>query len=188
MPAAASFALAAAVLFAYIAGSSFVLEDIYGVSPQAFSLVFAVNSAGLVGMSQLGGRLVARLGAPTLLRAALVGVAAGSLATLIVALAHGGLAPLLVSLFVITSFNGTVFPNATAVALAEQEGALGSASALLGTSQFGSGAIIAPLVGVSGSHDALPMGVLIGVCGVSALAVNLLFSTRAHVRDAAPAA
>ena len=188
MPAATSFALGAAVLFAYIAGSSFVLEDVYGVSAQAFSLVFAVNSAGLVGMSQLGGRLVARVGAGTLLRVALVGVAAGSLATLIVTLAHGGLAPLLVSLFVITSFNGMVFPNATAVALAEQEGALGSASALLGMSQFASGAIVAPLVGLSGSHDALPMGVLIAVCGVSALAVNLIFSTAAPVRDAAPAA
>ncbi|MBV9337252.1 MAG: multidrug effflux MFS transporter [Solirubrobacterales bacterium] len=188
MPAATSFALAAAVLFAYIAGSSFVLEDVYGVSPQSFSLVFAVNSAGLVGMSQLGGRLVSRVGAGTLLRIALVGVAAGSTATLIVTLAHGGLAPLLVSLFVITSFNGMVFPNATAVALAEQEGALGSASALLGMSQFASGAIVAPLVGLSGSHDALPMGVLIGVCGVSALAVNLIFSTAAAVRDAAPAA
>ena len=188
MPAATSFALAAAVLFAYIAGSSFVLEDVYGVSPQSFSLVFAVNSAGLVGMSQLGGRLVARVGAGTLLRVALVGVATGSVATLIVTLVHGGLAPLLVSLVVIISFNGMVFPNATAVALAEQEGALGSASALLGMSQFASGAIVAPLVGLAGSHDALPMGVLIGACGVSALVVNLIFSSVAPVRDAAPVA
>jgi len=188
MPAAASFALAAAVLFAYIAGSSFVLEDVYGVSPQTFSLVFAVNSAGLVGMSQLGGRLVARVGAGTLLRVALVGVAAGSVATLIVTVSHGSLASLLVCLFVIMSFNGMVFPNATAVALAEQEGALGSASALLGMSQFASGAIVAPLVGLAGSHDALPMGVLIGACGVSALAVNVVFSTAAPIRDAAPVA
>ena len=58
---AGSFGLAAAVLFAYIAGSSFVLEDVYGVSPQVFSLVFAVNSAGLVAMSQLGGHLEQRV-------------------------------------------------------------------------------------------------------------------------------
>jgi DHA1 family bicyclomycin/chloramphenicol resistance-like MFS transporter len=178
---AGSFALAAAVLFAYIAGSSFVLEDIHGVSPQGFSLVFAVNSAGLVAMSQLGGRLVSRFGAAALLRFGLAGVALGSLATLIVTLAHAGLLPLLASLFVILSCNGMVFPNATAAALAEQEGALGSASALLGVSQFGTGAVIAPLVGLGGTHDAVPMAALIGACGLGALFVNLVF-TRPRAR------
>lgn len=173
---ATSFALAAAVLFAYIAGSSFVLEDIYGVSPQVFSLVFAVNSVGLVSASQLGGRLVGRLGAASLLRFGLFGVGLGSTAVLVLTLAHAGLAPLLVALFVILSSNGVVFPNATAVALADQEGALGSASALLGVSQWGTGAVVAPLVGVAGSHDAVPMAVLIGICGISALVVNLAFA------------
>jgi DHA1 family bicyclomycin/chloramphenicol resistance-like MFS transporter len=173
---ATAFSLACAVLFAYIAGSSFVLEDVYGVSPQEFSLVFAVNSAGLVGMSQLGGRLVRRFGAAALLRCGLAGVAVGSAAVLILTLTHSGLAPLLVALFVILSFNGMVFPNATAVALAHQEGALGSASALLGVGQFGTGALIAPLVGLAGTHNAIPMGVLIGVCGVAALGVDLMLS------------
>jgi DHA1 family bicyclomycin/chloramphenicol resistance-like MFS transporter len=173
---ASSFGLAAAVLFSYIAGSSFVLENIYGVSPQVFSLVFAVNSLGLIAMSQLGGRLVARFGAATLLRYALGGLAVGSIATLVFTLADAGLAPLLASLFVILSFNGMVFPNATAVSLSEQEGALGSASALLGVGQFGTGAVIAPLVGLGGTQSALPMAVLIGVCGTGALVVDLAFS------------
>ena len=185
---AASFALACAVLFAYIAGSSFVLEDVYGVSPQAFSLVFAVNSVGLGGMSQLGGRIVRRTGPAVLLRVGLCGVATGATATLVVTLVHAGLAPLLVSLFVIVSRNGLVFPNATAVSLEHQEGVLGSASALLGMGQFGTGALIAPLVGVAGSHNAVPMGALIGVCGVAALVVNLVFSPRALRRDAPSAA
>jgi len=183
---ATSFSLACAVLFAYIAGSSFVLEDVYGVSPQAFSLVFAVNSAGLVGMSQLGGRLVGRVGAAALLRYALFGVAAGSVGALVATITHAGLAPLLISLFVIVSFDGMVFPNATAVSLEGQERALGSASALLGMGQFGTGALIAPLVGVAGSHNALPMGVLIGACGLAALAVNLVFTTPARGRATIP--
>jgi DHA1 family bicyclomycin/chloramphenicol resistance-like MFS transporter len=182
---ATSFGLACAVLFAYIAGSSFILEDVYGVSPQVFSLVFAVNSAGLIGMSQLGGHLVGRVGAAVLLRYALCGVAIGSVGTLVVTLAHAGLAPLLITLFVVVSCDGMVFPNATAVSLADQEGALGSASALLGMGQFATGAVIAPLVGVAGSHDAVPMAVLIGVCGVAALVVNLVFS--GPVARAAPA-
>jgi DHA1 family bicyclomycin/chloramphenicol resistance-like MFS transporter len=176
MAPASSFGLACGVLFAYIAGSSFVLEDVYGVSPQEFSLVFAANSAGLVGMSQVSGHLVGRFGPAPLLRLGLGGVAAGSVATLIVTLAHAGLAPLLVSLFVSVSFIGMAFPNATALALAEQEGALGSASALLGVGQFGTGALIAPLVGLAGTHDAVPMGALIGACGIGALVVNLVFA------------
>ena len=181
---AASFSLACAVLFAYIAGSSFVVEDVYGVSPQAFSLVFAVNSAGLVAMSQVGARLVSRVGPDVLLRYGLFGVAAGSLGALVVTILDAGLAPLLFALFLTVSFDGLVFPNATAVSLESQEGALGSASALLGVGQFGVGAVIAPLVGVAGSHDALPMGVLIGACGVAALTVNLVF-TRPLGRPAA---
>lgn len=176
---AASLALGSSAMFAYIAGASFVLEDIYGVSAQGFSLVFAANSAGLIGFSQLGGRLVGRVGPAVLLRAGLLGLVAGSLGTLIVTLAHLGLAPLLVALFVVLCSVGLVYPNATAVALAEREGALGSASALLGMGQFGSGALIAPLVGVAGSHDALPMAILIAVCGTAALAVNLV-STRSR--------
>jgi DHA1 family bicyclomycin/chloramphenicol resistance-like MFS transporter len=182
---ASSFALACAVLFAYIAGSAFVLEDVYGVSAQGFSLVFAVNSAGLIAFSQLGGRLVRRVGPAVLLRVGLSGVALGSIGTLIVTLADAGLVPLLVSLFVIVASNGLVFPNAAAVSLEHQEGALGSASALLGMGQFGTGALIAPLAGLAGTHDAVPMAVLIGVCGVAALAVNLVFSE--PVGRAAPA-
>ena len=178
MPPATSFALACAAMFAYIAGSSFVLEDVYGVSPQGFSLVFAVNSVGLVGASQLGGRLVRRTGPAVLLRCGLIGVATGAAAVVIVTLADAGLAPLLVSLFVIVTSNGLVFPNATAVSLEHQEGSLGSASALLGMGQFGTGALIAPLVGVAGPHDALPMALVIGACGLSALVVNLAFGGR----------
>ena len=78
--------LLARCLFAYIAGSSFVLEDVYGVSPQAFSLVFAVNSAGLVA-DVAAGRPHRRPGrAATLLRYGLFGVAAGSLGALVVTL------------------------------------------------------------------------------------------------------
>jgi MFS transporter, DHA1 family, multidrug resistance protein len=178
MPPAVAFSLAFAAMFAYIAGASFVLEDVFGVSPQVFSIVFAVNSAGLIAASQIGGRIVGRVGAPALLRFGVFGVALGSVAVLVATIAHAGLAPLLIGLFVILSSNGIVFPNGTAAALSEQEGALGSASALLGMGQFGIGALIAPIVGVAGAHNALPMAIVIGVCGVASLAVNLVFGPR----------
>jgi MFS transporter, DHA1 family, multidrug resistance protein len=173
-PHAAAFALAGGTLFAYIAGSSFVLENVYGASPQLFSLMFAVNSAGLVAMSQLGGHVVGRVGAVPLLRRGLVGLAVASVAAFVVTITHAGLVPLLISLFAILSSLGIVFPIGTAAALAGQQQSLGGASALLGTGQFGMGAVVAPLVGLAGPHDALPMAILIGTCGSGALAVEVL--------------
>ena len=175
---AASFSLSFAAMFAYIAGSSFVLEDIYGISPQLFSVVFATNSAGLIAFSVIAGRAVSRLGADRLLRRGLVAIALAALAALVVTVTHAGLGWLLVCFFVLPSANGIVMPTGTAAAMAGQSGALGAASALLGVGQFFSGALVAPLVGLAGNHDALPMAVVIAVAGSGALLINLLLAPR----------
>lgn len=181
-PYLASFSLSFAAMFAYISGSSFVLENIYGTSPQLYSVVFAINSAGLIALSQLSARLVGRLGPVRLMRLGLIGVAASSVAAFVVTVASAGLVPLLVCFFVLLSANGFVLPNGIAVAMGPQERTLGAASALLGLGQFGCGAIVAPLVGVGGSHDALPMAVVIGVTGVASLAIALAVAPRAARR------
>ena len=177
MPPAVAFSLAFAAMFAYIAGASFVLEDVFGVSPQVFSVVFAVNSAGLIAASQIGGRIVGRVGAPALLRVGRVRRRAGldrrsgghDRSRRPRAAADRAVRDPLART---ASCSRTAPPRRSA----DQEGALGSASALLGMGQFGIGALIAPLVGVGGAHDALPMAIVIGVCGVSSLAVNLVFA------------
>jgi DHA1 family bicyclomycin/chloramphenicol resistance-like MFS transporter len=178
VPYLAAFCLACVAMFAYIAGGAFVLEDVYGISPQLFSLVFAINSAGLVLLSYLGGRMVTRVGAPYLLRCGLMGVAASGAGTLVVTLTHAPLAALLVCLLVLLSSMGLVFTNGAASAMLSQRASLGSASALLGLGQFGLGAAVAPLVGAGGAGDALPMAILIAFGGISALGVDLAFSPR----------
>jgi DHA1 family bicyclomycin/chloramphenicol resistance-like MFS transporter len=114
-----------------------------------------------------------------------VGTAAASIGALVVTVIGGGLWPLLVCFFVLLCANGLVLPNGTALAMASQTGSLGAASALLGLGQFGIGALVAPLVGVAGSHDALPMAVVIAVAGTAALLVDLAFAPRAAVLSAA---
>jgi len=180
MPYAVAFSLSFAAMFGYISGSSYVLENVFGISPQLFSLIFAVNSGGLIGFSLLGSRLVGRRGAPWLLRRGLLGTAAASLAALIVTVGHAGLWPLLVCFFALLCANGIVLPNGTASAMAAQTGSLGAASALLGLGQFGAGALVAPLVGVAGSRNALPMAIVIAIAGVAALVVDLVFAPRAE--------
>ena len=140
IPYALAFSLSFAAMFGYIAGSSYVLENIFGISPQLFSVIFAVNSAGLITLSLLGSRAVGRRGSAWLLRRGLVGTAVASIAALVVTVAHAGLWPLLVCFFVLLCANGVVLPNGTASAMAAQTGSLGAASALLGLGQFGFGA------------------------------------------------
>ncbi len=179
LPYAVSFSLSFAAMFGYIAGSSYVLENVFGISPQLFSVVFAINSGGLIALSLAGSRAVGRRGSAWLLRRGLVGTAVASIGALAVTVIGGGLWPLLVCFFVLLCANGLVLPNGTALAMASQTGSLGAASALLGLGQFGAGALVAPLVGVAGSHDALPMAIVIAVAGTAALLVDLAFAPHA---------
>jgi DHA1 family bicyclomycin/chloramphenicol resistance-like MFS transporter len=162
--------LAFGAMAAYIAGSPFVLQDIYGASPQLFSVVFALNAGGIIAASQVGRALVDRVGPRALLNAGASMNALGSLGVLTSVVADVGLVMLLPSFFVVVASIGLVFPNATALALADHPRTAGSASALLGLSQFATGAVAAPLAGVGGSHTALPMAVVMATLSLTGLA------------------
>lgn len=166
---ALSCGLAFAAMFAYISGSPFVIQDIYGLSPQVFSLIFGFNALGLATAGQVSGRLVGRVSPRTLLTGGLIATAFGGVTLLLVVLAHIGLIGILPALFVVVASIGMVLPNATALALADHPHTAGSASALVGVLQFAIGAAAAPLVGVAGTSTALPMALVIAVLGVSAL-------------------
>ncbi|MGY0066948.1 multidrug effflux MFS transporter [Streptomyces sp. QTS137] len=153
-----------ACLFAYVAASPFVVQEIYGASPQTFSLLFGINSVGLVIMGQINGKvLVGRVRLNRVLGLGLAVVVAASTAVLLMALGvfgDVGLAPMAVALFVLMSAMGITMPNTQALALMRIKHSAGSASALLGTSSFLIGAIASPLVGIAGEDTAVPMGVV----------------------------
>jgi MFS transporter, DHA1 family, multidrug resistance protein len=154
----------------YISGSPFVLEDIHGVSPQLFSVLFALNAAGIIAASQLSRSLVGRYGPARLLALGVTTCAAGGLGVLASVVFDLGLGGLLPSFFVMVSSLGIVLPNSTALALADHPRTAGSASALLGVAQFACGAIAAPLAGVGGSNTALPLAIVSATLSVSAVA------------------
>ncbi|MEV0402100.1 multidrug effflux MFS transporter [Actinoallomurus sp. NPDC050550] len=167
--------LAFAAMFAYISGSPFVVQDIYGLSPQAYSLIFAVNALGIVGAGQVSGWLVARVRLRVLLAAGLLISLAGGVALPVAIGAGLGLPGVLPALFLVVAAIGLIMPNATALALTGRPPAVaGSASALLGLAQFVIGGAAAPLVGVAGSHTAVPMGLVIAALTVAA---SLAFAT-----------
>ncbi|MBE8475774.1 multidrug effflux MFS transporter [Streptomyces justiciae] len=153
-----------AALFAYISASPFVIQEIYGASPQTFSLLFGVNSVGLVAVGQINGKLlVGRVSLETVLGAGLAIVTGAAAALLLMSLGvfgEVGLAPVAAALFVLMSAMGLALPNAQSLALLRTKHAAGSASALLGTSSFLIGAIASPLVGIAGEGTAVPMAVV----------------------------
>ncbi|MFI9200638.1 multidrug effflux MFS transporter [Streptomyces sp. NPDC053048] len=169
---AGGFAFAA--LFAYISASPFVVQDIYGASPQTFSLLFGLNSVGLVAVGQINGKLlVGRVSMDKVLAVGLAVIALAAAALLVMAsgvLGRPGLAPVAAGLFVLMSAMGLAMPNTNAQALMRSGNAAGSASALLGTSTFLLGAVASPLVGIAGEHTAVPMATVQLVCALAGVA------------------
>lgn len=174
-------------MFAYIAGSPFVLQTIYGLSPQAYSIVFAANGLGILAASYASRQLVGRTTPARLLNAG-VALGAGGAALLLAGLAvDAPVGVVLVALALVVSSIGLVNPNATTLALADHPSDAGAASALLGTSQFLIGAAAAPLVGLAGPGDALPMGITIAVAvTLAALALGTSRARTAKAGDATP--
>ncbi|GAA2454639.1 multidrug effflux MFS transporter [Streptomyces glaucus] len=153
-----------ASLFAYVSASPFVIQEIYGASPQTFSLLFGLNSVGLVAVGQINGRvLVGRVGLDRVLGAGLAVVIAAATALLLMSLGvfgETGLVPVAAALFVLMSAMGVALPNTQTLALMRVRQNAGAASALLGTSSFLIGAVASPLVGVAGEDTALPMALV----------------------------
>jgi DHA1 family bicyclomycin/chloramphenicol resistance-like MFS transporter len=162
------------VAFAYVAGSSFVLENLYGLSPQAYGLVFAANGMGVVAASQANARLVVSVGPARMLSVGVVALLSAAVWLLLAVLAMpGDLAAVLPPLLFVTASFALIGSNTRALALNDFPNSAGSASAILGVIQFAIGALVAPLVGISGSHDALPMAVVITCLAAAALACRI---------------
>ncbi|MEV0595220.1 multidrug effflux MFS transporter [Nonomuraea cavernae] len=163
--------LAFAAMFAYISGSPFVLQEVYGATPQQFSLIFGLNALGLTILAQVGGRLAGRFAPERLVLAGLLVSLVGGALLLTAAVTGIGLPGVVAGLFVIMCGQGLVMPGTGALALAGQPPQVaGSASALLGVLQFALGAFAAPLVGLAGSGSAVPMAaVMLGLLALSVL-------------------
>jgi DHA1 family bicyclomycin/chloramphenicol resistance-like MFS transporter len=149
-----------AALFAYLAGATYVLQDIYDLTPQQYALAFGLNSAGFMLFGYLGGRTAERWSVPGTLVVGLAMSAAGALGLL-----AGGhfalpLAAVIGSLLVMVSGVAVTTPPTTTLALADHPRIAGTASSLLGMARFAFGAVSAPLVGIAGGATMLPLGVV----------------------------
>ncbi|MGB6162394.1 MAG: multidrug effflux MFS transporter [Pseudonocardiaceae bacterium] len=154
-----------AAMFSYISGSPFVLQQIYGLSPQLYGVVFGVNAVGIAALGQLNGLLLRRLSPRRLLVAGLVLAVFGGVGLITAVLAGLGLPAVLPALFAVVASVGLVLPNATTLALSGRPEQAGTASALLGVLQYLFSAGAASLVGAFGAGTAVPMATL--MCGLT---------------------
>jgi MFS transporter, DHA1 family, multidrug resistance protein len=176
-----------AALICYISALPFIVEDAYHESPQLFSLFFMINAIGLTAMAQLGARLVKRVPVTRIVVVSLVVMAAGCDAFLVAALTgHPPLAALLIPLFFFIACFGSMRPNSTAVALANQGAIAGTASAWVGALPFLLGALLSPLAGLGGDGGATTAGILLAALCTGALASPLI--ARTSLRAAAASA
>ncbi|RBM12346.1 Bcr/CflA family drug resistance efflux transporter [Prauserella sp. PE36] len=182
-------ALGMSALFAYISGSSFVLQEQFGLNQQEFALVFGAGAVAIIGASQFNVVLLKRYGPKRIVLGALAAATASGAVLTVLALGDvGGLAGFVVPLWFVMAAVGFVLPNAPALALSRHGEAAGTAAAVLGAVQFGLGALIAPLVGVLG-NDGPAMAIT--MTGGAAVALGALGAVvvrgRRRVPEAAPA-
>jgi MFS transporter, DHA1 family, multidrug resistance protein len=162
-------------MFAYIASAPFVFINIYKLPPQQFGWLFGIIAAGLIGASQVNGRMSHNIPLWKVLRVANIVQLVSGFAVLATAAAGiGGMIGIFAPVFVYMCATGFVFPNGSAIAMMRHGNMAGTASALLGTNQFVIAAVTTIVLGFIDNSSAMPMAIVIAGCGVAATVLNFL--------------
>ena len=148
-----------AAFFAYISGSSFLFQNVYRVSAQVYSFIFGGLGFCIVVTGVIPARLAGRVSDVTFLSWSLGESAVGALLFLSCIMLHVPLLATLAALLVIVPMVSILGASSFSLAMRSHGQRAGSAAALLGFFQMLAGAAVAPLVGVNGPNDALPMAV-----------------------------
>lgn len=158
--------------FAYLANSPFVMINHFGLTPRQYSLAFAINAVSFIGISQFTGRLAARFGLANLVKFAVTGYATVmALLLLQNLLGVDRLDMLIVTMLIGFGFLGLVVPSTAVLALDAHGAIAGTASALMGTLQFVTGALVMATVGQFVDGSARPMILGIALCAMTALTI-----------------
>ncbi|MBM4763335.1 multidrug effflux MFS transporter [Bacillus sp. B15-48] len=166
-----------AAVFAYISGTPFVYQGVYGVSPQMFSLLFALNAVGIIIGTQITGWLAGKIPETTILYVGMWIPTSASILLFIMILLKAPLIFIVIPLCIVTSAYGMTNTCSFSLAMRTQGHRSGSAAALLGLLPFLLAAISAPLVGIGGGATAVPMGLTILIMTIGAHC-SYMFLTR----------
>ncbi len=169
-----SGALASAGLYAYLAGSPFVMTNLYGLTEKQYGLVFALIATALIIATQINRALLNRIPSERLAKGALILQSLFGILLAVLTAAGWINLPVMVGLiFLFLGCQGFVFPNTSALSLIPFRKLAGSASAMLGCIQMGIGAISSALVSYFHNLTAVPMTAIMAGCALSSLLVIL---------------
>ncbi|NRG47644.1 Bcr/CflA family efflux MFS transporter [Bacillus sp. CRN 9] len=146
--------------FAYVSGTPFVYQGIYGVSPQVFSILFGINGFAIITGSTIVGRLGGKVPERTLLKIAVTVAASATAFLLIMTIIQGPLATIVIPIFIYMTTMGMIITSSFTLAMEHQGHRAGSASAVLGMMPLILGAAVSPLVGIN-ETTAIPMGAIL---------------------------
>ena len=146
--------------FAYVSGTPFVYQEIYGVSPQTFSVLFGINGLAIITGSFLIGRLSGIIAEKTLLQTAVVTALTATSLILFITIIEGPLAVLVTLIFIYMITMGMITTSTFTLGMANQGHRAGSASAVLGMLPLLLGSFFSPLAGIFGA-SAVPMGTIL---------------------------
>lgn len=156
-------------LFAYLSASSFLFQDVYGLDPQGFGLVFAVNSIGVVTGVQISARLAKYVPPQWILSVSTAVLLMSGIAIVVLDQADAGMWGTIVPLFFFITACGFGFPMVQVLALAGHGKEAGTAASLLGAFNFGLAGLLSPIVGIFGIANATPMGAAMAVAAAVAV-------------------
>lgn len=161
--------------FSYLAGSSFLFQEIYGVSAQVYSFIFGGIGIGIMVTGAIPARLAGRVSDEAMLQASLLVQFLASISFFAVLYLSMPITVVFPILF-LTIVPLSVLSSASfSLALAAQGKSAGSASAVLGFFQMILGSAMMPLVGIAGSKSAMPMATIMLVCFLLSLIVFAIF-------------
>jgi len=166
-------------LFAYLSSSSFLFQDVYGLDPQQFGLLFAVNSVGVVAGVQVSSFIARFVGPQWILVGAVTGMILSASTIVALGLLDAGLVGILVPLWIFIFSCGLTFPCTQVLALAGHGSEAATAASLLGALNFGLAGLVSPIVGLFGIGDAIPMGSIMAITAlVSAVVLVVVVRPR----------
>jgi MFS transporter, DHA1 family, multidrug resistance protein len=178
-----TYALAGAFAFsgllAYVASAPIVFMEVFQVSPQKFSAIFAGLAVGFIGSNQINILLLRKFSSEQIFRATLL-VECPVATLLLVGTVCGwfGLSATLVLLFISLSSLGLAYPNAAALALVPFDKNIGSAAAMLGFLQIGVSGLASASIGIFDSHTMMPVALVLATTSWIGFAILLVGKRR----------
>lgn len=167
--------LGMASFFSFLAGSSFVYIEHFGLTTAQFSVAFSINAIGFIGSSQFAANLGQRFGMAKVVLVAVTIYAAltGALAVLTLA-GVDSLVVMMILLFLGFAAMGLVIPSTMVLALDEHGPIAGMASALGGTLQMVTGGVMIVIVSLFFDGTPLPMLAAIALCAFGSFVVSIV--------------